>query len=96
MVLRMMMCHFPSDPKIGPSIEKLGMKVFIPLVPNWIMSIQVHDSIVLQGPKEGWREQAERSQMIMQQEWPQLDNFRFRASVEYSDKSWGDCEEVKL
>ena len=60
------------------------------------MALQVHDSIVLQGPTESWREQAEPSKAIMEQRWEVLDGFVFKASVEYSPTDWASCKKVKL
>ncbi|MDE1766592.1 MAG: hypothetical protein KGI27_10040 [Thaumarchaeota archaeon] len=96
MVLRMMIAHYPLDPRIGPSIEANQLAVFAPIVDGWRLAIQVHDSLVLMGPGEGWKEQAERSKMIMEQQWPALGNFRFRCEVKHGDKSWGECKTVEI
>jgi uracil-DNA glycosylase family 4 len=89
MVLRMMICHYPGQ--FLDSIIANGTSVFHPLVDEWIMSIQVHDSLVTQGPWEGHEEQIARSSAIMTQPWPQLDGFAFRVDVKSSKDSWGAC-----
>lgn len=96
MVLRMMICHFPSDPRCQSAIESFGLSTYIDLTPEWVMAFQVHDSLVLQGPIEGWKEQATRSHLIMTQPWPQLEGFHFNSTVEFSEKNWGDCRKVAL
>jgi len=96
MVLRMMIAHYPSHPRIGPAIQNLQLETYMDIIPEWIMSIQVHDSIVLQGPHKTHLEQAERSKMIMEQKWKELDNFRFKVDIKYSTKSWGECEVIRI
>lgn len=89
MVLRFMICHYPDQ--FMDAITINGQKVFHPIVQDWIMSIQVHDSLVLQGPWITRDEQIERSVAIMTQEFQELDGFSFRVDVKSSQKSWGEC-----
>lgn len=96
MVLRMMIAHFPTDSRIEPSIRANQLHVFAPIVDGWRLAIQVHDSLVLMGPGEGWQEQAERSKRIMEQEWDALEGFRFRCEVKHGTRSWGECKTVEL
>lgn len=96
MVLRMMIAHYPDVPRIARSIEANQLDVFFPIVPSWRLAIQVHDSLVLMGPDEGWREQAERTKLIMTQPWPQLNGFKFKVEIKYSDKNWGSCSTVEI
>lgn len=96
MVLRMMIAHFPLDHRIEPSIRANGLHVFAPIVDGWRLAIQVHDSLVLMGPSEGWQEQAERSKRIMEQPWDALEQFRFRCEVKHGTRSWGECKTVEI
>lgn len=89
MVLRMMIAHYPT--KYSRELENLGVGVAMNLMPEWIMSIQVHDSIVLQGPWKDHIEQEERSKMIMTQKFRELDGFQFRVDIKSSDVNWGSC-----
>lgn len=89
LVIRMMIAHYPS--RFQREIDANNTKVYHEMVPEWIMSIMVHDSLVLQGPWETQQEQIERSQRIMGQEWQELDNFHFNTDVKCSQVSWGDC-----
>lgn len=96
MVLRMMIAHYPEDSRIAPSIHANNLAVFAPIVNGWRMAIQVHDSLVLMGPGEEWKEQAERSKRIMEQPWAALDNFAFRCEVKHGSTSWGECKTVEI
>lgn len=96
MVLRMMIAHYPDHPRVGPVIEKLGLTTFMPIIPGWIMSIQVHDELVLQGPWVDWKDQAERSVMIMTQEFPEMAGFRFRVDLKGGQESWGGCKKLTV
>lgn len=96
MVLRMMIAHYPGTPRIGEAIPKLGLETYLPIIQDWIMSIQVHDELVFQGPWDGVQEQASRSKMIMTQPWRELDGFRFGVDVKASQKSWGECKHLEV
>jgi len=89
LVIRMMIAHYPG--RFRTEIDNNNTKIFHEMVPEWIMSIMVHDSLVMQGPWETRQEQIERSTQIMSQEWPELNNFRFQVDVKSSQISWGDC-----
>jgi uracil-DNA glycosylase family 4 len=94
MVLRMMIAHYPS--RFQKNIEALHLKVYQEIVGDWRMATQVHDSLVFMGPHQGYKDQAERSKMIMEQSWEELDNFRFKVDAKYSQVSWGDVKEIKI
>lgn len=94
MVLRMMICHYPQY--FMKEIEANQMSIFHPLCDDWVLSIQVHDSLVPQGPWETHLEQAERSHRIMTQPWPQLDGFQFRVDIKGGTKSWGEGKSLAL
>jgi uracil-DNA glycosylase family 4 len=96
MILRMMIAHFPNDPRIFPSIMANQIQVFNPLVKDWILTTQIHDSLILQGPHENRLEQIERTYKIMTQPWAELDGFALKAEVSYSQKSWGEVEKVNF
>lgn len=88
-MLRQMIAHYPGE--FYPQIVANNTSVFHPLVDEWIMSIQVHDSLVLQGPWLTRSEQIERSTQIMTAPFPELNGFAFRVDVKSSQKSWGDA-----
>jgi len=96
MVLRMMFCHFPTDPRIWPSVDHWKMGVFHEMARDWRMAAQVHDSIVLMGPHDGHMEQARKSASILCQPWPELNGFHFECDIKYSTKSWGEVSKLKL
>lgn len=89
-VLRMMIAHYPSHFQRELDAECVG--VYHNLVDEWIVSAQVHDSLVLQGPWDQCDAQEERSNMIFTQSWKQLDGFHFKADWKRSQVSWGDCK----
>jgi uracil-DNA glycosylase family 4 len=98
-VIRMMIAHYPSRFQQELEAERVG--IYHDIVEGWHMCIQVHDSIVLQGPwAEGWKEQRERSQRIMSQSWSQLPNprggedFHFNVDFKGGMGSWGDVKGV--
>jgi uracil-DNA glycosylase family 4 len=96
MVLRMMIAHFPDDPRIWESISHLRLKRYAELVEGWRMAIQVHDSLVFIGPDGTWKEQATRSKEIMTMPWDELEGFAFRVDAKYGTKSWGECKGVEI
>lgn len=89
MIIRMMIAHYPEH--FSEALEANGTQVFHSLVPDWIMSIMVHDSLVLQGPWVTRAEQIERSTQIMTQPFQELGGFHFNVDVKSSQRSWGDC-----
>jgi uracil-DNA glycosylase family 4 len=94
MVLRMMIAHYPG--RFLKNLQALHLGVYQPIVSGWRLATQVHDSLVLMGPHQGYKEQAERSKMIMEQKWEELDGFRFKCDIKYSQQSWGDVKEIKI
>jgi len=91
-VLRMMIAHYPEQFQTELESEKVG--VYHSIQEEWLMSIQVHDSIVLQGPWGTHQEQLERSKQIMTQPWSQLGGFAFRVDVKGGTESWGDVKKL--
>jgi len=94
MVLRMMVAHYPQ--RFSTEIAKLGLGRSDEIVEGWLMSIQVHDSLVFQGPDAQHLEQARRSAAIMTQPWPELGGFQFKVEASYSTRSWGDGKRLAL
>lgn len=96
MVLRMMICHYPAQ--FYEDIQYNQTGTYFPMTKDWIMSVQVHDSLIPQGPYETWKEQAYRTKMIMEQPFPQLDGFRFKTEVKAGGpgQSWADCKTVEV
>ncbi len=89
MMLRIMIAHYPS--KFQRELIENNTPIYHDLTPEWIMSIMVHDSLVLQGPWITREEQIDRSSQIMTQPWAELNNFAFKVDVKSSQTSWGDC-----
>jgi uracil-DNA glycosylase family 4 len=96
MVLRMMIAHYPG--KFMDSIIYNKTEVFHEMVPEWIMSFQVHDSLVPQGPDGSWLEQARRSKAIMEQPFPQLGGFHFKVEVKKAPagEPWANVHTVEV
>jgi hypothetical protein len=88
-VLRMMIAHYPEE--FQRELDAEEVDVYSPIIHGWKMSIQVHDSLVLQGPWEGADAQQERSHAIMTQRWKALGGFAFRDDWKRSNDSWGAC-----
>ena len=96
MVLRMMIAHFPEDPRCSQAIQRMGLQVYSSMVEDWIMAIQVHDELVHQGPWGDHQEQARRTNAIMTQEFRELPGFQFKTDIKASQKSWGECKKLVL
>jgi uracil-DNA glycosylase len=94
MVLRMMICHYPSI--FGTELLALGMSVVGDLLSGWRMALQVHDDIVEIGPDETHMEMAKVTRAVMCQPWKELDGFRFRVESKYSTVSWGDAKVLEV
>lgn len=100
-VIRMMIAHYPA--RFAKELAELQLATTAEIVQGWKLSIQVHDSLVLQGPAEHWQEQAVRTRAIMTQPWKELGGFVLGADVEMVAPSgpdhrpaWGDCRKVYL
>lgn len=87
-VLRMMIALFPES--YGKELMELGVEKVGSLPPEWRLCIQVHDELVLQGPKELREEAKAVLEEVMTQEWKELNNFKFRVDTKYGEKSWGE------
>jgi len=96
--IRCMIAHYPNhnNRNISGAVERLGLGVVAEYMPGWKMCIQVHDSIVAQGPDVRWKEQAVRTKEIMTQPWKELGGFKLDVDLEYSTKSWGDVRKVEV
>lgn len=94
--LRSMVAHFPN--RFAAELAALDVKVQGSFAPGWRLAIQVHDSLVLQGPAQHWKEQCARTAAIMCQPWAALDGFRLsvEAKVGAPGASWAELAKVKL
>lgn len=95
-IIRAMIGHYPS--RFVPEIAALGLGITAEIMPEWLMSIQIHDSLVLQGPHGLAMAQAGRTKSIMEQPWRELDGFSLavECKVGKPGASWGELEGVKL
>jgi len=95
-IIRAMIAHYPE--RFPAECEGLQLSRTGSIVMNWLMSIQVHDSLVFQGPHENQLEQARRSKAIMEQPWKELDGFSLAVEVKIGlpAGSWGSLKVVTL
>lgn len=95
-IIRAMIGHFPR--RFGPECSALALSATGELYPAWLLSIQVHDSLVLQGPEPDSRPQALRTKSIMEQPWPELEGFSLSVECKIGapGASWGELRKVKL
>ena len=91
-----MIAHYPEQ--FGNELGELGVSKMISLEPEVLMTIQVHDSLVLQGPGEVMMKQAKNSAYIMTQPWAELDNFSLGVEVKIGGPgvSWGELKVVEI
>lgn len=89
-MLRAMMALQPD--RFADELADLGVAVQRALPPGWTIMIQVHDSIVLDGPHETYVEAARAVYDVMTQPWAELNGFSLGVDIEYSRKSWGHCK----
>ena len=91
-IIRAMIGHYPQ--RFPNECAALGLSVTGSIVSDWLMSIQVHDSLVLQGPHEFQLDQARRSKAIMEQPWKELDGFALGVEVKTGlpGGSWGSLK----
>lgn len=94
MVLRMMIALYAH--KFPQEVVALGLQTTGRLPDPWALRIQVHDSLVAQGPDENHLDAARIMSAVMTQPWPQLDNFKFKVETEYSAISWGDVKKIDI
>lgn len=92
-VLRMMIA-LHADRFIG-NLTALGIGRYTNLVAPWRMVTQIHDSIVTTGPTATHLDAAERMKLVMEQPWPELNNFHFSVDGKVCTKSWGEAEKLK-
>lgn len=93
-IIRAMIAHYPE--RFPDELVALGLTHVGSMEPNWRMSAQIHDSLVLQGP--GDLTQACRSAIIMEQKWKELDGFSLKVGVKVGEPggSWGSLKGVTL
>lgn len=95
-VLRMMIgIHAQRFQKI---LEELNLSVTCNLPEGWRLCGQVHDSLVLQGPSESYKECATMVGQVMTQPWRELDNFRLGIEIEWGGRGepWGACKPIEV
>jgi hypothetical protein len=95
-VLRMMTaCHASRFPK---EVEALNLHTIGDLPEGWRLCGQVHDSLVLQGPAESYKECATIVGQVMIQPWKELDNFQLGIETEWGGKGqpWGACQPIEV
>lgn len=94
-IIRAMIAHYPA--RFAKECQALGLQVVGECVDGWDINIQIHDSLVLQGPDSLWQQQMDRTRAIMQQPWAELDGFSLSVGLKYAQHApWGELKEVKL
>ena len=95
-IIRAMIGHYPQ--RFPTEISVLGLQRTCEFVPGWFLNIQIHDSLVLQGPSSGSLAQAQRTREVMTQPWAELEGFSLNveAKVGGPGVSWGDLEVINL
>lgn len=106
MVLRMMIALHPNGlngisgtPELfRTAISNLRLGVIGEIPEPWAMRIQVHDSLVFQGPYDLLQQTARTVHAVMTQRWQELDNFAFNVSMKASKPggSWGSSKDYVL
>lgn len=91
-VLRCMIGLYPE--RFKTQIVALGLGVTGQLPQGWFLNIQVHDSLVGQGPHTTRYDAADIFRMVMTQPWRELDNFCLGVEQQYSNVSWGDVKKL--
>lgn len=93
-IIRAMIGHYPN--RFPNECVNLGLAAVGDMEPNWRISAQIHDSLVLQGP--GDLTQARKSAIIMEQPWKELGGFNLRVGVKAGEPggSWGSLKSVTL
>lgn len=95
-IIRAMIAHYPEQ--FAKECEELKLVKTGALMPGAFLNIQVHDSLVLQGPHEVMRAQAERSAALMCQPWQALDGFSLAVECKMGapGASWGELQVVHI
>lgn len=95
-IIRAMIAHYPQRFKV--EVENLRLERLGGFMPEWFMNIQVHDSLVLQGPNVDWQKQADITKAVMTQPWKELDGFSLDVEVKAGGPgvSWGELEVVHI
>jgi DNA polymerase I-like protein with 3'-5' exonuclease and polymerase domains len=76
-------------------IERLGLERSMKFTEPWRMSIQVHDSLVAQGPKSGWTKTFEEMNWVMRMPFKELGGFSFNVDGKVCMDNLGKGEKVK-
>lgn len=95
-IIRAMVGHYPS--RFPENCAALGLVATGELMPSWLLSIQVHDSLVLQGPVQYATQQISRTAAIMTQPWAELQGFKLdvEAKAGAAGAAWGELRKVKI
>ena len=93
-VLRIMIALYPQ--RFPEQLDHLQLAATCQLPPDWRLSIQVHDSLVFQGPDESKDELIACITPVITQPWKELEGFRLGVDIAYSGKgqSWGSCKTI--
>jgi DNA polymerase I-like protein with 3'-5' exonuclease and polymerase domains len=94
-IIRAMIGHYPE--RFGAELQALGLQITGSIEPNWFMQIQIHDSLVLQGPPAGRDTQYARTKSIMTQPWAELQGFALQVEgkVGEPNQDWASLRTVK-
>jgi uracil-DNA glycosylase/DNA polymerase I-like protein with 3'-5' exonuclease and polymerase domains len=92
-VLRCMIALHPDE--FPEEIAALKLQVTGRLPEPWFLNIQVHDSLVAQGPHELRQQAAQVIRTVMTQPWRELDNFVLGVEQAYSTESWGSVRKLE-
>ncbi len=95
-IIRAMIGHYPTH--FPNEVAALGLTAIQEFEPSWAITTQIHDSLLMQGPDEGWQRQIQKSQTVMTQPWKELDGFSLGVGLKYGGPgiSWGEMKEVEL
>ncbi len=95
-IIRAMIAHYPGQ--FGTECNNLRLATRGEMYPEWFLNIQVHDSLVAQGPAEHALAQAARTAAIMRQPWAALDGFALDVEVKVGapGASWADLKVVTV
>lgn len=95
-IIRAMIAHYPQ--RFSREVEVLRLDRLGGFLPDWFINIQVHDSLVLQGPHENALRQAEVTKAVMTQPWKELDGFSLDVETKGGNpgQSWGELEVIHI
>jgi len=87
-VLRMMIAMYHT--RFSEHLEHLKVAERMDFTPPWRMVTQVHDSIVVTGPKDSYEAELANIRRVMEQPWHELGGFRFRTTAKYCPDNLGE------